>query len=66
MTYDYDGLNELLDMGAYHKGQQPRLGGILASFTRRKIQAHIPFLIAILYFVTGDYIALLRHLRMVI
>lgn len=65
MTYDYDGLDELFDKGAFHKDQGLHLGGILAAFTRRRTQA-IPLLIAFLYFVTGDYISLLRHLRMVI
>jgi hypothetical protein len=63
--YDYDGLNELFDKGAYHKVQKLSLSRLVASFTRRKIQA-IPLLIAVLYLFTGDYISLLRHLQMVI
>jgi hypothetical protein len=63
--YDYDELNELFDKGAYRKVRRLSLGGLVASFTRRKIQA-IPLLIAALYLFTGDYISLLRHLQMVV
>ena len=65
LEYDYDGLNELLDKGAYHKVQVRRFGlrSIKAWFTRPSI-AYIPLVIAILYAVSGDYISLLRHLRM--
>jgi len=63
LEYDYDGLNELFDKGAYHKAQQRGLRGIMAWFTRPRL-AYIPLVIALLYMVSGDYISLLRHLQM--
>lgn len=66
MNDDFDGLNELFDKGAYHKYERHGLNGIMATFRRRNLEAHIPLVIAFLYFLSGDYISLLRHLRMVI
>ena len=66
MNYDCDGLNELFDKGAYHKAEPLGLNGIMAAFRRHNLEAHIPLIIAFLYFLSGDYISLLRHLRMVI
>lgn len=66
MNYDCDGLNELFDKGAYHKAEPSRLNGIMAAFRRHNLEAHIPLIIAALYVLSGDYISLLRHLRMVI
>ena len=66
MNYDCDGLNELFDKGAYHKAGPFGLKGIMAAFRRRNLERHIPLIIAVLYFLSGDYISLLRHLRMVI
>jgi len=63
LKLDYDGLNELFDKGAYHKYQRVGLRGIRAWFTRPSI-AYVPLVIALLYAVSGDYISLLRHLRM--
>jgi hypothetical protein len=63
--YDFDGLNELFDKGAYHKVRLLSLSGLVATFTRRRIQA-VPVLIAALYLVTGDYISLLRHLQAIV
>ncbi|MGA2972959.1 MAG: hypothetical protein ABSE39_10145 [Candidatus Bathyarchaeia archaeon] len=64
MKYDYDGLNELFDKGAYHKARRVGLRGIRAWFTRPSIE-YVPLLIAVLYVASGDYLSLLRHLRMV-
>jgi len=68
LSYDFDcdGLNELFDKGAYHKAELFGLKGIMAAFRRRNLDARIPLIIAFLYFLSGDYISLLRHLRMVI
>ncbi|MGD0689560.1 MAG: hypothetical protein ABSA50_07285 [Candidatus Bathyarchaeia archaeon] len=66
MNYDYDGLNELFDKGAYHKAGPFGLKGIMAAFRRHNLEAHIPLIIGFLYALSGDYISLLRHLRMVI
>jgi len=63
---DFDGLNELFDKGAYHKDERLGLNGIMAAFRRHNLEAHIPIIIAFLYAISGDYISLLRHLRMVI
>jgi tyrosine-protein phosphatase YwqE len=66
LNSDYDGLNELFDKGAYHKAEELHLKGILAGFTWRKLEPRIPLLIAILYAASGDYISLLRHIRMIV
>jgi hypothetical protein len=66
LNYDCDGLNELFDKGAYHKARPFGLNGIMAAFRRRNLERHIPLIIAVLYFLSGDYISLLRHLRLVI
>lgn len=66
MSYDFDGLNELFDMGAYHKAEPFGLNSIMAAFRRCNLEARIPLIIAFLYVLSGDYISLLRHLRMVI
>lgn len=66
MNYDFDGLDELLDKGAYRKAGPFGLNGIMGAFRRRNLEAHIPLIIAFLYALSGDYISLLRHLRMVI
>ena len=66
MIDDFDGLNELFDKGAYHKYERHGLNGIMAAFRRHNLEAHIPITIAFLYAISGDYISLLHHLRMVI
>jgi hypothetical protein len=66
LTDDFDGLNELFDKGAYHKVGPFGLNGIMAAFRRHNLEAHIPLIIAVLYVLSGDYISLLRQLRMVI
>jgi hypothetical protein len=66
MAFDYDGLDEFFDRGAYHKHERFQLSGLLAGFSWRKLERHIPFIIAILYFASGDYISLFRHLQTVI
>jgi hypothetical protein len=66
VTLDYDGLNELFDKGAYHKAGPLGLNRIMSGFRRHNLEAHIPIIIAVLYAISGDYISLLRHLRMVI
>jgi hypothetical protein len=38
----------------------------MAAFTHRNLEAHIPLIIAFLYVLSGDYLSLIRHLRMVI
>ena len=66
--FDFDGLNELFDKGAYHKYESHGLNGIMAALRRRNfnLEGHIPVVIAFLYVLSGDYISLLHHLRMVI
>jgi hypothetical protein len=59
-------LNELFDKGAYHKAESFGQSGIMAAFRHRNLEAHIPLIIAILYVLTGDYISLIRHLRLVV
>ena len=66
MSFEFDGLNELLDKGAYHKPESFGQNGIMAAFTHRNLEAHIPLIIAFLYVLSGDYLSLIRHLRMVI
>ena len=66
MAIDCDGLSELLDKGAYHKARNLHLKGILTGFAWRKVEPRIPLLIAVLYAASGDYISLLRHLRMAV
>jgi hypothetical protein len=63
---DYDGLSELFDKGAYHKSGRFHLKRLVAGFAWRKLEPRIPLIIAVLYVASGDYISLLRHLRMVI
>jgi hypothetical protein len=66
LNLDCDGLNELFDKGAYHKVGKLHLNGILTWFAWRKLEPRIPLLIAVLYAASGDYISLLRHLRMIV
>jgi len=66
LSFEFDGLNELFDKGAYHKAESFGQNGIMAAFRHRNLEAHIPLIIAFLFVLSGDYISLIRHLRMVI
>jgi hypothetical protein len=63
LAYDYDGLDEFFDKGAYHKLRTIGLRRIIASIAHKDGGQYVPLVVGFLFLVSGDYISLLRLIR---